>query len=212
MQIPQIDADRVITSVSNALRNFICAYIPQLASEHAVSFDSPAEFDGAGEDRLALYLYQIAINPELRNAPPTLSAEQLDPQSLVSFALTPAPLAVDLLYMVVVYGRSSEYEQKIAGSLVGLLDRCGKIPAEFVVHDSVLVETGNVRLSVVPQPATIHLLRDLWAGFPNKSYHMTKLYTVSPVRLPAPEKVPVDLVVEVSPVNASVTNPAEVQS
>jgi hypothetical protein len=212
MQIPQIDADLVITSVSNALRNFICGYIPQLASEHAVTFDSPAEFDGAGEDRLSLYLYQIAVNPELRNAPPTLSAEQMNPQSLASFALTPAPLAVDLLYMLVVYGRSSEYEQKIAGSLVGLLDRCGRIPAEFVDHDSVLVQTGNVRLAVVPQPATIHMLRDLWAGFPNKSYHMTKLYTVSPVRLPAPEKVPVDLVVEVNPINASVINAVEEQS
>jgi len=148
-------------------------------------FDSPAAWEGANENRLSLYLYQIEINPELRNAPPSLSADSSSP-SLASLSLTPAPLAVDLLYMVVVFGQSYEYEQMIAGSVVGLLDRCGRIPSDFITQP--LKDSGNTKLAVIPKPATIHMLRDLWAGFPNKPYHLTKLYTVSPVRLPAPSR------------------------
>jgi hypothetical protein len=183
MTRPATDPEQVIAGVSNALRSFICTYVPRVASEEAVMFDSPAAWEGANENRLSLYLYQIEINPELRNAPPTLSADESRP-NLASLALTPAPLAVDLLYMLVVFGQSYDYEQMIAGSVVSLLDRCGCIPSDFITQP--LRDSGNSKLAVIPQPATIHMLRDLWAGFPNKPYHLTKLYTVSPVRLPAP--------------------------
>ncbi|TAM54771.1 MAG: DUF4255 domain-containing protein [Paraburkholderia sp.] len=202
MSNPPIDPEQVIAGVSNALRNLICAYVPRVATEEAIMFDSPAAFDSINENRLSLYLYQIEINPELRNAPPTVSAEQ-EGANLGSLTLTPAPLAVDLLYMLVVYGQSYEYEQMIAGSVVGLLDRCGRIPSDFITQT--LKDSDNARLAVVPQPATIHMLRDLWAGFPNRAYHLTKLYTVSPVHLPAPS-VPVDLVLK-SEIGAVITNP-----
>ncbi len=201
MPTPQTDPEQVIAGVSNALRNLICAYVPRVASEESVMFDSPAAYDGTGENRLSLYLYQIEINPELRNAPPTLSADRSGPD-VASLALTPAPLAVDLLYMLTVYGKSPDYEQMIAGSVVGLLDRCGRIPADFITQP--LRDSGNSKLAVVPQPATIHMLRDLWAGFPNKPYHLTKLYTVSPVRLPAPTQL-VDVVLTAN-VGATITN------
>jgi hypothetical protein len=201
MANPPTDPEQVIAGVSNALRSFICAYVPRVASEEAVMFDSPAAWEGANENRLSLYLYQIEINPELRNAPATLSADVSGP-NLASLALTPAPLAVDLLYMLVVFGQSYDYEQMIAGSVVSLLDRCGRIPSDFITQP--LRDSGNSKLAVIPQPATIHMLRDLWAGFPNKPYHLTKLYTVSPVRLPAPTQS-VDVVLT-SNIGSAITN------
>ncbi|HVW51131.1 MAG TPA: DUF4255 domain-containing protein [Trinickia sp.] len=201
MPTPSIDPEQVIAGVSNALRSFICAYVPRLASEDTVVFDSPGAPEAVSENKLLLYLYQIEINPELRNAPPTVSAEQGD-SSMASLVLTPAPLAVDLLYMAVIFGQSPEYEQMIGGSVVGLLDRCGCIPPEFITQT--LRDSDNAKLAVIPQPATIHMLRDLWAGFPNKAYHLTKLYTVSPVRLPSPG-MPVDLVLK-SDVGAVISN------
>jgi hypothetical protein len=182
----------VIGKISEALRNFICARVPDVSTEASIMFDSPAAYDGANEDRVSLYLYQIELNPELRNAPETLSIEQ-GSRGAIAY---PAPLAVDLMYMLVAYGKSSEQEQVIAANIVGLLDRCGCIPAEFVTSPT-LTNSGNSQLWVVPQPATIHTLRDLWAGFPNKAYHLTKLYTISPVRLPAVGGRPVDVVLGV---------------
>ena len=182
------DSGDVIGRVSEAFRSFICKYVPEVSSEPSVIFDSPAAYEGANEDRISLYLYQIELNPELRNAPGSLAIE---PGTSGAVAYR-APLAVDLLYMLVVYGRSSEFEQKIAASVVNLLDRCGCIPPEFVTSPA-LTNSGNSKLWVVPQQATIHTLRDLWAGFPNKAYHLTKLYTISPVRLPPPKGEHVDV-------------------
>jgi hypothetical protein len=186
------DSGAVVVNVSEVLRSFICKNVPELYSENSVMFDSPAAYEGANEDRISLYLYQIELNPELRNAPDTLSIERGGSGATAY----PAPLAVDLLYMVVAYGKSFEQEQVIAANVAGLLDRCGCIPAEFVTSPT-LMNSGNSKLWVVPQPATIHTLRDLWAGFPNKAYHLTKLYTVSPVRLPARKGKPVDVVLGV---------------
>ncbi|GLU34880.1 DUF4255 domain-containing protein [Trinickia caryophylli] len=205
MAVSTIDAEQVIAGVSNALRSFICASVPRIASEAAVTFDSPAKLDSENENKLALYLYQMELNPELRNTSPALSAVQSNPSSLASLTLTPAPLAVDLLYMLVVYGQSAEYEQMIAGSIVNLLDRSGRIPSDFI--GPALRASGNSGLAIVPQPASIHVLRDLWAAFPNKAYHLTKLYSISPVRLPAPTSVSADMTVNVNPVGATVTDP-----
>lgn len=205
MVVSTIDAEQVITSVSNALRGFICANVPRIASEAAVTFDSPAKIDSENENRLALYLYQIELNPALRNVAPALSPVQSNPSSLASLTLTQAPLAVDLLYMLVVYGQSAEYEQMIAGSIVDLLDRNGRIPTDFL--NPALRSSGNGDLAIVPQPTSIHALRDLWAAFPNKAYHMTKLYTISPVRLPARTSASADMVMEANPIGMTVTDP-----
>jgi hypothetical protein len=188
---PALPGD-VIGKVSEAVRSFICRHVPDMSSEASVIFDSPAGYDGTNEDRLSLYLYQIELNPELRNTPDTLSVER----GSSGATAYPAPLAVDLSYMLVAYGKSYEREQVIAANVVGLLDRCGCIPAEFVTSPT-LTNSGNSKLWVVPQPATTHTLRDLWAGFPNKAYHLTKLYTISPVRLPALTGNPVDVVLGV---------------
>lgn len=210
MPTSPVSSEQVISGVSNALRGFICAYVPRLESEESITFDAPDALDGTNENRLSLYLYQIELNPELRNAPAMLSAEQGFPTVSATLALTPAPLAVDLFYMLVVFGQSYEYEQMLAGSVVNLLDRCGRIPDDFISQS--LRDSGNSNLNVVPQPATNHMLRDLWAWFPNKAYHLTKLYSISPVRLPAPASTPVDVVLEVNPVHTTVTNPkAEAQ-
>lgn len=201
MSTPPPDPEQVIAGVSNALSSFVCANVQRLSSEDSVKFDSPAGFDGNNENRLLLYLYQIEINPELRNDGPSISSNRNNPGTS-TLVLTPAPLAVDLLYMAVVFGQTYEYEQMIAASVVGLLDRCGRIPTEFTKG---LKDSGNEKLAVIPQPATIHMLRDLWAGFPNKEYHLTKLYTISPVFLPAPSQT-VDVALSTN-IGAKIINP-----
>jgi hypothetical protein len=192
--MPTADQTSVIPRVSASLRSLICAYVPLLASEADVVFDSPGDLDGSKENRLSLYLYQIELNPYLRNSPPMLSVEQGEPARLASLTSRPAPLAVDLMYMAVSFGKTAEIEQIIASGVVNILDTCGYLPREYV--DPMLEETGNGRLKIIPQSSSIHVLRDLWAAFPQKSYHLTKLYTVSDVRIPSPSKFSADMMVE----------------
>jgi hypothetical protein len=210
MAVVNFGPDQIVASVSCALASFICNNIPLIGSDPTHLIDSPAAYDGSNENRILLYLYQIEFNPELRNTPATITAQQSPPTSLGTLVSAPPPLAVDLTYMLVVYGQSVQYEQMIAGSVAGLLDRCGRVPSDFISKP--LEECGNGVLNVIPQPATIHMLRDLWAGFPNKAYHLTKLYTVSPVRLPAPSREPVEVVLQVDVHKPMLRNPPEVHA
>lgn len=210
METIGIGPDQIIAGVSLALASFLCDRIPLIGTDPMHLIDSPADYSGCNENRILLYLYQIEFNPELRNTPATLTAQLSPPATLGALVLTPPPLAVDLTYMLVVYGQSVQYEQMIAGSVAGLLDRCGRVPSDLISKP--LEESGNGVLNVIPQPATIHMLRDLWAGFPNKAYHLTKLYTISPVRLPAPTREPVDMVWQVDVHEPTVTYPQGVNA
>jgi hypothetical protein len=49
----------------------------------------------------------------------------------------------------------------------------------------VLKRTGNDLIQIVPELDTSEQLRNIWTLFPNKTYRLTKLYTLSPVRIPS---------------------------
>jgi hypothetical protein len=186
------DTAQIIRCVSESLRTLIRNNIAELQADSAVVFESPAEIEGTDETRLSLYLYQIEVNRYLRNLPATPTRVARSADRPASLAFTPAPLVVDLLYMMVPYAKTGELELVIIDRLVSLLETCGALPNDCL--HSVLLRTGNDSLEIVPEITTFHTLRDIWAGFPQKSYRLTKLYTVSPVRIPSSIDVAADLV------------------
>ncbi|MCC7697934.1 DUF4255 domain-containing protein [Janthinobacterium sp. EB271-G4-7A] len=175
-----IDSGQVLRCVSESLRSLIRAHIPEFANESAVVFDSPAEIDSQGATMLSLYLYNIEINPYLRNLPPTLTRGQGKggPNSL---AVTPPPLVSDLLYMMVPYARSAELELVLVDKLVRLFHDVPALAGAWL-HPQ-LKASGNDSISIVPDASPILTLHNIWSGFPNKPYKLTKLYTLSPVRI-----------------------------
>lgn len=187
------DRSTIIPSVSESLRRFISANVP-LLTEATISLDSPADWEETKQNSASLYLYQIEINPYLRNTPASIVAMQASRDHRSPLVSKPAPLALDLTYMVVAYGTSGEKEQIIANGLANLLDTCGRIPNEYLM--ATLQQSGNESLAVIPEGSTIHELRDLWAAFTPKTYHLTRLYKVPAVRIPSPIEVPVDLLKE----------------
>jgi Pvc16 N-terminal domain len=163
-----------------------------------ITFNSPAEFEGADETRLLLYLYQVETNAYLRNLPGTIepppscdSQSQEQENVLPARELIPPPIVVDLHYMAVPYAMSGEFELEIVNGLVRALDRCGTIADEYL--DDGLKKSGNVSLHVVPEFTSTHVLRDLWASLPQKAFRLTKLYAVTPVRIPIGDPVSVYL-------------------
>lgn len=186
-----LDRTTIIPSVSESLRRFISANVP-LLTEATISLDSPADWEGTKQNSASLYLYQIEIDPYLRNAPASIASTEASIHHAFPLVLKPAPLALDLTYMVVAYGTSGENEQIIANGLANLLDTCGRIPDEYLM--STLQQSGNESLAVIPWASSIHQLRDLWAAFSPKTYHLTRLYKVPAVRIPSPTEIPVDLV------------------
>ncbi len=188
---PTNDSGQVVRWVSESLRSLVRNNIPLLSAESAVVFDSPAEIEAVGENKLSLYLYQIEHNVWLRNLPPSLSGRQLQPPRT---QVTPAPMVVDLVYMLVPYAKSAETELVLADQLLRLFHDIPILQGPLL-HPG-LRQTGNERIDIVPRDNSIEALRDLWAGFSGKSYKLTKLYMLSPVRIPTGRPFETDIVTE----------------
>lgn len=194
----------VVRWVSESLRALICSRIPEWSAESSVVFESPADIDTQGENKLSLYLYQIEQNPWLRNGPATMNHGASGSNTM---SVTPAPLVVDLVYMMVPYAKTAELELVLTDKLVRLLHTVGWLQGPLL-HNG-LEQTGNARIQIVPKEASFDMLRDLWAGFPGKSYKFTKLYTLSPVRIPAAPAFDADVVADVE---MSLTNTRHVEA
>ncbi|QAU25543.1 DUF4255 domain-containing protein [Dyella sp. M7H15-1] len=183
MSPPDDASGQVVRWVSESLRDLIRTHISELSAESAVVFESPAEIEAQGENKLSLYLYQIEHNPWLRNEPPTLGRIPQGATGSNALTITPAPMVVDLVYMLVPYAKSAEMELVLADKLMRLLHNVSWLQGPLL-HPG-LEETGNSRIQIVPRDSSVDVMRDLWAGFSGKSYKFTKLYTLSPVRIPS---------------------------
>nr|WP_246429053.1 DUF4255 domain-containing protein [Pseudoxanthomonas broegbernensis] len=179
---PACDSGQVVRWVSESLRNLVREHIPLLSSESAVVFDSPAEIEAVGENKLSLFLYQIEHNTWLRNLPPGLSRRQQQPPRV---EVAPPPMAVDLVYAMVPYAKSASIELVLANELMRLFHNAPVLRGPLL-HPG-LRKSGNEHIEIVPRDASIDTLRDLWAGFGGKPYKLTKLYLASPVRIPSRE-------------------------
>jgi Pvc16 N-terminal domain len=198
MELANDDGGQVLRSVSEALRNLIRQHIPELQAESAVVFDSPGEIDSQDETRLSLYLYQTEINPYLRNLAASLTRRPGADRGPTTLAVTPAPLVMDLLYLMVPYARSAELELVLVDKLGQLFHDIPELSGEWL--NPVLKRSGNQNIAIVPDTSSIDTLRNIWAGFPNKSYKLTKLYTLSPVQIPSALKLQTQMVTSTDPV------------
>jgi hypothetical protein len=189
---PKIDSAHVVRGVSESLRTLIRTHISELAAEDAVVFDSPAHLDAQGGNKLSLFLYQLEINPFLRNVPATLNLGKTGVPNPASVEKIPPPLAVDLVYMMVPYAKSAEIELVIVDKLVRLFYNFQQLLKQYL--HPVLAQTGNELLEIIADTSSIDTLRHIWSGFPHRAYKLTKLYTVTPVRIPADKPEVVDMV------------------
>ncbi|MBX5483941.1 MAG: DUF4255 domain-containing protein [Myxococcaceae bacterium] len=157
-----------------------------------VEFHSPSADDPVKQGRrplILVYLYRVAENPYLRNAPPELVRT---PKGFVRQA---APVAVDLLYMMVAYAQNPETELILIDGLKRLF---ADVPAlEGDALKGGLREAGNVRIGLAPDDLTLDQIHQVWASFPNKGYRLSLFYVASPVLIPRATREPVDRVLEV---------------
>jgi hypothetical protein len=195
MPDPIADGGQAMRYVSESLRSLVRSRIPELASESAVVFASPADIDHVGENTLCLYLYHVDNNPFLRNLPPQLTRRQGagGPNSL---DLVAPPLVLDLNYMAVYYAKSPELELVLGNKLVRLFHDVGALAGDLL-HPQ-LRRMGNVELDIIAQHSSLDAMRHLWAGFPNKPYKLTNLYTVSPLRVPSTRAPQADMATDAS--------------
>ncbi|MFZ6765738.1 DUF4255 domain-containing protein [Undibacterium sp. Di26W] len=189
-----VDSGQVLRWVSESLRTLIRANIEEFEVESAIVFDSPAEIDSQGETRLSLFLYKLDTNPHLRNLPPVLSRLPGADGAPNALAVTPAPLVVDLLYLMVPYARSAELELVLADKLVRLFHDVPALSGPWLRPQ--LKACGNSLIEIVPNAEPMATLHNIWSGFPNKPYKFTQLFTLSPVRIPGTTRLQSNMVTE----------------
>jgi Pvc16 N-terminal domain len=189
-----IDSGHILRAVSESLRRLIRHYVPELQSESAIVFDSPGEIESHDETKLSLYLYQTEINPYLRNLPPSLTRRTAAQPLPAALAVTPSPLVVDLTYLLVPYGKSAELELVLVNKLIQLFHDVGQLSGEWL--NPVLRQSGNNPIEIVPEHDSSEQLRNIWSVFPNKTYKLTKMYTLSPVRIPSSLTLQSDMVIQ----------------
>lgn len=192
----------VFRGVSQTLKNVILQHISEL-NESSVLFESPGDIEVNGETRLLVYLYQVNDNPYLKNIPPRIERVTDKESKLTKILEYPPPLAVDLVYMLVPYAKKTEVELVLVDKLKRLFYEFALLEGDVV--DSVLTNTGNPSIRLVPDNLSIDTLRQVWMGFPNKSHKLTLFYTVSPILVPSskPPKVyqqPAKVVYKVEPI------------
>jgi hypothetical protein len=197
----------VIRSVSGALRQLLWEEFdadPQVraivGSEQAIVFTNPKETVSQASDRLSIWLYRITENEFLKNQPGT--------RANGAETRRPAPLALDLHFLVTPFARSGELDHLLLGKTLQVLydnaTTLVRIPAEEIAQE----------LRIVLARRALDELSRVWEAL-QESYRLSVAYEVSVTEIDSMRtdgygRV-IDLVTgysdEVSPVGAEVGGP-----
>lgn len=141
--------------------------------------------DASTSAKVAMFLFQIEVNPSLRNS---------EPADVGVDGLRPPPLPLDLLYL---FTPLSPDPDTALGHLESIMrvfhDRAVLAPP---LLPPTLVDAGNDAIRITPSSLSLEDTNRLWGMFPNKAYSLSMTYLVSPVRVPSARVTPITRVVE----------------
>ncbi len=183
----------VLRDIGSLLKYLLKSQISQLSDENSITFNSPAEMEDTSNTKLSLYLYQVMENSQMRNSEPIYDSNRQQ--------MTPAPVSMDLYYLLTPYAKDRETELIILENIIGLfhneliIKNAGQATGddldEIQTLQKSLAATGNENLRVVPHNIPLEELNRLWERFSGKPYKMTASCLVTPARIPVGTVYPV---------------------
>jgi hypothetical protein len=141
--------------------------------------------DAGASAKVALFLYQIQENPQLRNA---------QAQEVGLDGLRPAPLPLDLYYLVTPLSQDADTALGHLESVMRVFYDHALLQAPLLPPS--LVEAGNETVRITPHGLSLEDTNRLWAMFPNKPFSLSATYLLSPVRVASARILPVKRVIE----------------
>lgn len=171
----------IITSASNAMIDLLNTEVG--FADGDIVMKSPA--DAGSSAKMSLYLFQIQENPHLKNR---------DPQEVGTDGLRPAPLSLDLYYLITPLSAEPV-------TAIGHLESIMRVFYDNSVMappllPPVMVDAGNELIRLTPHVLSLEDTNRLWAMFPNKPYFLSLTYLLSPVHVPSARVTPVTRIVE----------------
>jgi hypothetical protein len=185
-----------IGDVSDTLVNLLRTNIDDFnPDDHDVIIASPADIpQQPAKTEIALYLYSIIENPELKNE----ERLRVDHKTLRR-----SPLSLDLYYMLTIYPVFSEDANDKHTHNLNAHRTMGRAMRVFydngILAGSVLRGTllnSEQALRVTLNPITVEDLTRIWSVFPEASYRTSVCYLVSPVRVDSTDFAPTQRVVD----------------
>jgi len=161
--------EAAIADASDSLLKLLRERLTGLVASDHVTLASPAEIELDTSPWLAVFLYHVALNADLRN---------LEPERLDAGHVRPAPTALDLLYLLVPYAQKREDEQKILGRAIQAL------AADPVLRGSWLqgsLAGSDAQIRVAPHRLTLEEQSRLWNTFANRAFKLSVCYELTPV-------------------------------
>jgi Pvc16 N-terminal domain len=161
----------VIRWVSGALRRLLWEDFDAdneirriVGSEQAIGFHNPKETAGLPAERLSLWLFRVTENEFLKNQP--------ELRANGATTTRPAPLPVDLHYLVTPFARSGELDHLLLGKTLQVLHDNAttllRIPLERVAQE----------LRIILARRTLEELTRVWEAL-QEPYRLSVAYEVS---------------------------------
>jgi hypothetical protein len=118
-----------VRDMAETLAFILRAGIPAL-DPTKITVASPDEFEGLrdpAKPNITIFLYRIAVNPAMRNAP-----RRLRPDG----TLQPAPLPLELSFLITAWAKDTRDELRIVGRIIQVLDDHRELGAADLVGAS----------------------------------------------------------------------------
>lgn len=173
----------VLRDVGETLKKMLKPNIPELSEESAMVFDSPADMESSTNARLSIFLYQTAVNSDLKNIGQSPVGED---------KMQNPPLILDLSYIFTPYAQHRETELIIMERLMQVFHDNRVLKGD--VLQGTLKESGNNEIRVYSNSLTLEELNRLWGTFPNKAFKLSASYLLTPVIIPSATQIGVDRV------------------
>ena len=188
---------RAIADAGQSLVELLRTHVALGEGADAIVLGSPASVTpgsgsgggggGATAPRLSVYLYRVEPSAELRNAPRRVEDAPGDGDPT---AVTPAPLALDLHYLLTAYPSGSSGGGTGGGTTGDTWDQhrvlgwaVGTLADNPTLREDDLVGSlaGDPPIHVTPETTRFEEVVDVWSTFPDRPYQPSVGYVLSPV-------------------------------
>lgn len=148
--------------------------ISEIPDENSIVFDSPADLEQSDKTRLSVFLYQVVVNPFLRNI-------ESEPVGLDK--LRPIPLTLDLYYIFTPYAKERETELLLLEKVMQTTYDNPVLRGEQLMGS--LKNSINNEIRITPNNLTFEEINKLWERFPNKPFKLSASFILTPVKIPS---------------------------
>lgn len=182
-----------IADISETIRNLLEVKLKEKFSEITVSLDSPKKIEDEKQttsNLLSVYLYRISENSDLKNQPAVIVDKD---------KTKPAPLSLDLNYMITPYGLDEKnklaflgcamqilYDNPVLSGMVlkdaDIIKTIESPPGSNIIKDTDNLRGSSKQIKISYNPLTQETITQIWQAL-EASMRISVFYLVTPIEI-----------------------------